>query len=43
MKKILIVEDDISISELERDYLEINGYNVTIENRIKGFRNCSKR
>lgn len=30
MKKILIVEDDQSISELERDYLEINGFEVTI-------------
>ena len=28
MKKILIVEDDISISEVERDYLEISGYEV---------------
>lgn len=32
MKKVLIVEDDISIAELERDYLEINGFEVTIEN-----------
>lgn len=30
MKKILIVEDDTSIAELERDYLEINGYTVVI-------------
>jgi len=28
MKKILIVEDDISISEVERDYLEISGFEV---------------
>jgi len=26
MKKILIIEDEKSIAELERDYLEINGY-----------------
>lgn len=26
MEKILIVEDDRKIAELERDYLEINGY-----------------
>ena len=32
MKKILIVEDDISISELQRDYLEINGYEALISN-----------
>ena len=31
MKKILIIEDDISIAELERDYLEINGFQVEIE------------
>lgn len=30
MKKILIVEDDISIAELQRDYLEINGCSVVI-------------
>lgn len=29
---ILIVEDEQSIAELERDYLEINGYVVDIEN-----------
>ena len=32
MKKILIIEDDISIAELEMDYLEINGFSVEIEN-----------
>lgn len=31
MKKILIIEDDSSIAELERDYLEINGFSVDIE------------
>lgn len=31
MRKILIVEDDISIAELERDYLEIEGFDVEIE------------
>lgn len=29
--RILIIEDDISIAELERDYLEINGFTVDIE------------
>lgn len=28
MKKILIIEDDKSISELQKDYLEISGYEV---------------
>jgi len=31
VKKILIIEDDLSIAELERDYLEINGFDVDIE------------
>lgn len=31
LKKILIIEDETSIAELERDYLEINGYEVDIE------------
>lgn len=30
MEKILIVEDDRDIAELERDYLEANGYQVEI-------------
>jgi DNA-binding response OmpR family regulator len=30
MKKILIIEDEKSIAELERDYLEINGFFVDI-------------
>lgn len=28
MKSILIIEDDINIAELERDYLQLNGYKV---------------
>ncbi len=31
MKKILVIEDDKSIAELERDYLEINGYECVIK------------
>lgn len=31
MKRVLIIEDDISIAELEKDYLEINGFEVKIE------------
>ncbi|MDF2538494.1 MAG: Two component transcriptional regulator, winged helix family [Herbinix sp.] len=30
IKNILIVEDDISIAEIERDFLQINGYETTI-------------
>lgn len=30
MKHILIIEDDANIAELERDYLQLNGYQVTI-------------
>lgn len=30
MKRILIIEDDKAIAELERDYLEISGYEVEI-------------
>ncbi|HEY8343925.1 MAG TPA: response regulator transcription factor [Bacillota bacterium] len=33
MKRILIIEDEESIAELERDYLEINGFYVEIESR----------
>ncbi|MCH4888387.1 response regulator transcription factor [Acidaminobacter sp. JC074] len=31
MDKILIIEDDKDIAELERDYLNLNGYEVTLE------------
>jgi len=31
MEHILIIEDDINIAELERDYLKLNGYSVSIE------------
>jgi len=30
MKHILIIEDDINIAELERDYLQLNGFQVEI-------------
>lgn len=30
MKHILIIEDDLNIAELERDYLQLNGYHVQI-------------
>ncbi|MDQ0417792.1 DNA-binding response OmpR family regulator [Croceifilum oryzae] len=31
MKEILLIEDDISIAELQRDYLEINNFHVDME------------
>ncbi len=33
MSRILIIEDEEAIAELERDYLEVNGYEAVIENR----------
>ncbi|HWR09008.1 response regulator transcription factor [Sporomusa sp.] len=30
MKRILIIEDDMDIAELERDYLQLNGYKADI-------------
>jgi len=37
MYKILIIEDDSSIAEIERDFLEINGYDVALAtDGIKG-------
>ncbi len=32
MSKILIIEDEEAIADLEKDYLEIDGYSVDIEN-----------
>ena len=32
MSKILIVEDEEAIADLERDYLELSGFEVEIEN-----------
>ena len=31
MKKILIIEDELQIAELEKDYLELSDFEVTIE------------
>ena len=37
MKRILLIEDDIEIGEVEKAYLEISGFQVTVEkNGIKG-------
>ena len=32
MSRILIIEDEVSIAELERDYLELSGFEVETEN-----------
>jgi DNA-binding response OmpR family regulator len=31
MKKILVIEDDVAIADIERDFLEINGFEATVE------------
>ena len=37
MSRILIIEDELNIAELERDYLELNDFEVEIEtNGAKG-------
>ncbi len=33
MSRILIVEDEVAIADLEKDYLELSGFEVQIENR----------
>ena len=33
MSRILIVEDEVAIADLEKDYLELSGFEVEIENR----------
>lgn len=39
MARILIIEDDANISALEKDYLELNGYQVTIKHDgLKGLK-----
>ena len=41
MSKILIVEDEESIAELEKDYLELSGFEVEIENNDTGSKKYS--
>ena len=31
MSKVLIIEDDVAIAEIEKDFLEINGFSVTVK------------
>ena len=32
MSKILIVEDEVAIADLEKDYLELSGFDVEVAN-----------
>ena len=32
LSRILIVEDEIAIADLEKDYLELSGFEVEVEN-----------
>ena len=41
MSKILIIEDEEAIADLEKDYLELSGFEVEIENR--GRRESTRR
>lgn len=36
MSKILIIEDEVAIAELEKDYLELSGFEVEMENTGDG-------
>ena len=36
MTRILIVEDEVAIAELEKDYLEMNNYKVDVATEGKG-------
>ena len=39
MSRILIIEDEEAIADLEKDYLELSGFEVEIENRA----GCTRR
>ena len=32
MSRVLIIEDEVAIADLEKDYLELSGFEVEIEN-----------
>ena len=34
MSRILIIEDEEAIAELEKDYLELSGFEVIISNKV---------
>lgn len=35
MEHVLIIEDDVRLAELTRDYLEGNGFKVTVESKAR--------
>ena len=39
MSRILIIEDEEAIADLEKDYLELSGFEVEICNRLPYLRN----
>ena len=44
MSKILIIEDEIAIAELEKDYLELSGFEVVmVHDGKKGLREALDR
>ena len=34
MSRVLIIEDEVEIADLEKDYLELSGFEVEIENDL---------
>ena len=39
MSKVLIIEDEVAIADLEKDYLELSGFEVEAENDgVVGFK-----
>ena len=42
MSKILIVEDEESIADLEKDYLELSGFEVEVAKSITWFFNMKR-
>lgn len=44
MKKILIIEDDIAIAEIQRDFLQIEGFDITIAtNGLEGYKQARNK
>ena len=44
MSKILIVEDEVAIADLEKDYLELSGFDVEVANDgLVGYRGADGR
>ena len=35
MSKVLIIEDEVAIADLEKDYLELSGFEVETENDVQ--------